>query len=301
MAGYSSTDTWGSLIDEVIAKLQGYTMINDQLCSLAASISSSDTSPTVDEANVVSRGIIEIDQELIYVSSVGGTTLTVPDWGRGFKGTTAAAHSAGAAVTVAPSYPRSIVAREVNNAIRELWPTLFAPKTTDLTITSVDWQYELPADCERIVSVEWKFQDPDGWHPMDGWELTASALTTDFSTGKFISISDPLAAGSSCHVTYAARPTLMTDEDDEFAATTGLPASARDLATLGAALRLAHWVDAARMAVTTVPEDALAQGRQVGNAVAFGRDLRSQYRERLERERQAQALLYPVRTHKVRW
>jgi len=301
MAGYPAIDTWDTLTDEVTSKLLGFTIANEQICSLVVPISASATSITVDATDMVSRGIVEIDQELIYVSSVSGATLTIPTWGRGFKGTTPATHATGAAVVVAPSFPRSIVAREINNAIRDVWPTLAAVKTYDVDIAPVTWQYEMPADCERVIGVEWKYTDFDGWHPLLGWELTSSALSTDYATGKYLSISEPLIAGVSLHVTYGARPSMMSAGADVFTTTTGLSATVRDVVVLGAAVRLSPWLDAGRAVVTTVASDAMGQTKAIGNSIGIGRELRNQYQIRLEQERQAQRTLYPIRSHKVRW
>src|SRR5690348_12493985 len=112
--------------------------MSDQVFTLTGNISDSDTTIPVDTASI-GRCVIEIDQELIYVSASSGNNLTVPAWGRGWKGTTKASHSTGSAVFVAPVYPKSVVGRELNNAIRAVYPDLFAIGTLDTTVSAVDW------------------------------------------------------------------------------------------------------------------------------------------------------------------
>lgn len=302
MAGYPTADTFDSLIDEVITSLQGFGANADQVNSLNASITSSSSTITVLSANPpIQKGIIEIDQELIYVYSGSGTTLSIQPWGRGWKGTTAAAHTSGAAIYVSPAYPRSIVAREVNNTIRAVYPTLFAVGSTDITLNSRDWQYELPAACHRILSVDWKYGIVTSWQTLPGWEMVHSANAADFPTsGKFLAINDPLPAGTILHVTYAMTPSLLVNGSDVFATVTGLPASSRDCIVYGAAARLLPWIDGAHVAQETVSTDVQDQTRPPGTAVAVAKQLQGQHLQRLSEERQALLMRYPLKAHKVR-
>lgn len=296
MAGYPTTDTYSSLIDEVITSLQGFTLLTDQPYSLSSNITDTATSIPTD-ATSIGRGVIEIDEELIYITSNTAGTLTVPAWGRGWKGTTKATHSSGAMVNVAPVYPRSVVAREVNNVVRAVYPDLFAVKTTDLTGSSTHWQYEMPADVERILSVEWRWDTISGWRTVNGWELTCSAYSTDFASGKFLSVTEGIPVSAKIHVTYAAAPTLFTSAADTFTGKTGLPASSRDVIVLGTASRLLPWVDVSRTPAETVPSDLTDQQRPIGAAVQLARELRAQYAERLSKEREALYSKYPIRSH----
>jgi hypothetical protein len=102
MTAFSTTDTFGSLIEEVRMSLSGYGVDNDLVCSLSADIGAADLLIGVSDTSAVSRGIIEIDDEILYVKSNSSGTLTIEPFGRGFKGTTAATH-----LTAAP-WSRSI-------------------------------------------------------------------------------------------------------------------------------------------------------------------------------------------------
>lgn len=299
MSGYSTTDTFSSLIDEVVTSLQGWGVNTDQMATLSADITSTDLTFNVDESNIVSRGIIEIDEELIWVNTSQNGSLVVPAWGRGWKGTTPVSHTLGTAVYVSPTYPRSIVSREVNNAIRAVYPTLFAVTTTEFTIDPTRWQYELPSSVENVLAVEWKWDSINGWRLLNGYEVTHAANTTDFPSGKMLSISDPLWGGVTVRVTYSKQPTLLSAGSDLFTAT-GLPASTRDVVVYGATSRLLPWLDAGRLPVETVATDTQDQTKPVGNAISVGRELRSLYAVRIAQERAALLSRYPIRVHKVR-
>lgn len=299
MSGYSTTDTFASLVDEVLLNLGGISFLGDQMCTLTQTIDASTNSFTVDDTNV-SRGVIEIDEELLYCTSASNGTLTVPAWGRGWKGTAAASHTTGAAVSIAPVYPRSVAARAVNNAIRSVFPDLFAITSLDTTVSADTWQYEIPAAAERILSVEWRWDTIEGWCLTNDWELTSSAYTTDFASGKFLSLGQSLPVGALLHVTYAKQPTLLSASSDAFATVTGLPATAREVVILGAAASLLPWIDVGKTPSATVPSDMTDQQRPIGASVQLARDLRQRYQERLIKERDALHARHPIRSHNVR-
>lgn len=301
MPGYPTTDTFTSMIDEVIVSLQGFGANVDQMSTLTASCTNNATSLTVDSTQVIGRGIIEIDQELMYVTGQSSGTLTVAPWGRGWKGTTAAAHNSNSPIYVSPAYPRSIVAREINNTIRAVYPQLFVVNTTDITVTSLDWQYELPVACDRVLSVDWKYSTLTSWNPLHGWEQVQKANATDFPTSNsFLAINEPLMANSTLHVTYMTPPSLLSSDSDAYAATTGLPSTSRDVIIYGAASRLLPWIDGAHVSQESVPSDAQDQARPPGTAIQVAKTLQQQYLMALSREVAHQRASYPMRAHKVR-
>lgn len=102
---------------------------------------------------------VEIDSELILT---GNVTLDTPSAGknrvavvqRGFGGSTAAAHTAGARVYVEPAFPRA----HMLNALRTIVDGLYADgvykrATTTLTYTSGD-AADLPAGTKRVLWAE---------------------------------------------------------------------------------------------------------------------------------------------------
>ena len=299
MAGYSTTDTLGSLIDETVMSLQGFGVVSDQVCSLVGNVSDSATSLTLDSGEVLSRGIIEVDQELMFVTQCVNGVATVPSWGRGWKGTAKASHTDGSAVYISPTFPRSIVSRQVNNTIKAVYPNLFAVKSFDFQMSALLWQYEMPADMDRLISVEWKYNDIMGWNPLRSWELVHSANVTDFASGKFLCLNEFLPPAVSIHVTYAGLPTALANETDPLSAT-GLPASCRDVIVYGAAASLLPWLDSGRAPVDTVSSDAQDTQKPIGAASSVAAQLRQLYNTRLQQERTALLAKFPVPVHKVR-
>lgn len=296
--GYSNTDTFASLIDEVVTSLQGYGTSNDQVTTLVSDLSANATQIPTDDSDNVSRGLIEIDDEIIYVTAAENGIITIPPWGRGFKGTAPSTHTAGSPIWIAPTWPRATVAREVNQTIRSVFPDLFAVRTLDITSTTSS-TYELPVEVERVLGVEWQWSNAaNWWSTITGWETMHSA-PVEFTTGKALLIGDALPAGARLHITYAAMPTMLTSASQAFTQC-GLPASAHDVIVLGTAARLTPWQDTSRLPVETVPSDAQDQTKPVGLATQVAQSLKASYTLRLAQERRALLDRYPTRSHRTR-
>lgn len=298
---YPSGDTFGSLITEVIDSLQGWGTSNDQVVTTTTALSAGGTTIQVDDTDDIGRGIIEIDSEIMYVASAENGTVYLTPWGRGYKGTIKSTHAAGSPVWIAPSWPRSVVGREINNLVKALYPQLFAVGQYSFNASmSNSYQYEVPADVERVLSVQWKWGGYPNYETMKAWELDFTSNRSDYNTGRSLIIGDPIPAASNVTVTYAKAPSRMVNESDSFAATTGLPASARDVIILGTAQRLIPWQDTARLPVQTVPSDMVDSLKPVGNAQSNAQYIRALYQARLEEEIRIQQNKYPTRAHKVR-
>ena len=110
---------FSELIDETSLSLTGYTNRQDQATFLTSPMAATDLTFVVADGTVLTRGLVEIDEELIWVDSFDRTsnTATIPAYGRGFRDTTATVHSAGVRVTIAPSFPRAMIRKDINEAI----------------------------------------------------------------------------------------------------------------------------------------------------------------------------------------
>ena len=75
---------------------------------------------------------IEINQELMLCTDLNAVTNTVTVT-RGARGTTAAAHTAGDLIKISPPFPRKNVFDAVCDQIKNLYPTLFAVETKQVS------------------------------------------------------------------------------------------------------------------------------------------------------------------------
>lgn len=301
---FPATATFNSLVDEVIHNLGGFTQAHDAMTSLTNAVTASDTTIVVKDASSFSRGVMEIDSELLFIEKVdlAANAITVAPWGRGFRGTTAAAHSANARVTMSPTWPRATVEREINNVIRGLYPWLYGVTTTTLTYDINQFAYGIPADVEKVLEVKVRVPGSQrNWERVRHWDYDMAADVTDFPTGKAVEI---LSAGipdaAQVILVYAKRPTVLSAAGDVFSTVSGLQESAKDLVVLGACARLAPYMDAARLPAKSAAADELDQPRQLGTAVQLAREFRQQYTQRLLEEQKSLQERYPLRLRRVR-
>ncbi len=130
-------------MDEIQINLAGYTYQQDRATHLSSAVStltSSSTSPTVlylGSTENLGKGVVEIDEELLWVDSFDrvANTATVAPYGRGYLGTTAATHALDTKVTISPTFPRFVIKRAVNDTIRAMGATIFAVADTSLLVT----------------------------------------------------------------------------------------------------------------------------------------------------------------------
>ena len=288
------------IINETQLALTGYTNRQDQATYLINAIGSSDTTFQVADGTVLTRGLVEIDDELIWVDSFdrNTNTATIPAYGRGFRDTAAATHSAGSRVTIAPSFPRSVIRRNVNLAIDGVYPDLFATFYTTFSFQAAVTTYVLPNEAVDILGASWQTIGPSKeWLPIRHYRVDRMANPTTWGSGKTLSIREGIIPGRTVMVTYTKKPTTMVYDSDDFSGTTGLADSSREVIVLGAAYRTALYLDLGRVPAATAEADSMQQNDPIGSATNIGRAIQQQYQQRLQVEVRRLQEQYPPRTH----
>jgi len=291
------------LVNETHLLLSGYTQRQDQATSLVNAIGASDYSFVVQNGTVLSRGLVEIDDELIWVDSFDKTsnTATVAPYGRGYRGTTAVAHSAGTRVTIAPVFPRSAIERNLNSAIDAVYPDLFATASTTFPFSAARTTYPLPADCIDVMGISWQTIGPSReWLPIRHYRVDRTADPATWGGSKTISISDGIIPGRTVTIRYTTKPVPMVNTTDVFESVTGLPSSAREVIILGAAYRMAVYLDLGRVPATTAEASAQGTANPIGSAANLSRMLKQMYNDRLLIEVRRQQEQFPPRVHITR-
>jgi hypothetical protein len=295
--------TFGGLVDSTLLYLYGFTTQQEQETYITANITDDALTIPVADATSLSRGIIEIGDELIRVDDVNQTGLvaTVPPYGRGYRGTAAAAHLNGARVVSSPLFPRTMVKEALNQSVQAVFPMVAAVGETTFTYTPAINTYALPAGAQSVLQVSWQSIGPSKeWVPMRRWRLDSAAATSAFPTGATLSLYDSIVPGRTVKVVYLKQPTVMSAESDVFATVTGLPVSCEDVVRLGAAMRLIPFLDSPHLSGMSAEADFSANMRPVGGASQVARFLMQQYQIRLQEEANRQDALFPVRAHYTR-
>lgn len=293
--------TFAQLTDDTLLYLYGFTVAQDQSTHLTAAIDADDTSLAVADGTNLSRGLLEVDDELLWVDSANANTLTIPPYGRGFRGSTAASHASGTRVVTNPLFPRRLVKDALNQAALAVFPMLSAVGETTFTYYPAVSTYALPAGANSVISVSWQTVGPSReWLPVRRYRIDSSAATTAFATGSTISLYDAILPGRSVKVVYAKSPSVMVNDTDAFASVTGLPASSEDVVRIGAQMRLVPLLDAPHLQGASAEADFSANMRPAGGAAQLGRFLMQQYQIRLQEEAAKQDALYSHRSHYTR-
>jgi len=292
--------TFNELIDEVLINLEGFTMRQDRTTYLTATIDDNDLTIALASGDNIGKGIIEVDDELIHIDSVDRSdrSAVISPFGRGYRGTTAAAHAINTKVTFSPSLPRLSVKRAINDTLRAVYPSIFGVASTTFTYNSSITTYALPAEAETILSISWDSIGPSGeWIPIRRWRQDPTAATADYATTNTVSIYDNIVPGRTVQVIYSKEPTALSSTSDVFTTVTGLSESARDVIVYGAAYRMVSFIDPGRLSFTSPEADANDVTRQFGSGTNTARYLLALYQQRLQEESSRINGKYPVRVH----
>ena len=303
--------TLTNMIDEVSMNLSGYTLTQDRSTYLKTAITataSSSTSPTnlsLGSTDNVGKGIIEIDEELIWVDNYDrvGNTATVAPYGRAYLGTTLAAHDADTKVTISPTFPRFTIKRAINDTVNALGSSIFAADTTIITSNAAVAAFRLPAtgnslNIRNVLAVAYQsIGASKEWIPIRSWRLDNNANTTAFTSGQTISIYDRVPSGRTIQIVYSKDPTPFTANTQDFATQTGLPDSCKDLTILGATYRLLTNLDPARAGMVSPQADETDSKRPFGTSQSLTKSIYALYSQRLAEEIKKQENKYPIRVH----
>ena len=302
------TTTLADIIDEVQLNLSGYTFNQDRATHLRSTVTttvSSSASPTIlqlGSTDNVGKGVIEIDEELMWIDSFDriSNTATVSPWGRGYLGTTATTHAQDVKVTISPTFPRYVIKKAINDTLRAIGSSIFAAKVTSFTFNAAQTTYEFnDLNIQNILTIMWQAVGPsEEWIPVKRWSWDSSASTAAFgANAQTVTIGDYITPGRTVKVVYATDPVAFTTNAQDFVEQTGLPESCKDLVILGSAYRLITYLDPARAAQVSPQADETDAKRPYGSSQSATKQLYALYIQRLNEETKRQQTLYPIRVH----
>lgn len=287
--------TAADLIQETRSHLQSGS--RTELNRLNGSITNSATTLTAEfSMGGIQRGaIIWIDLEAMYVWSVSGQVATVQ---RAYMGTTAATHADDAVIEVNPTWSDFQILRALNQEIQSYSSPqvgLFQMKVVDLTFSGARVGYDLTSvtDILDVYDVRWAdYGSWKSWPRVRGWVLARNQSTTDFASGKSLTITDVSAPGRTVRVQYSAPFTTLSALSTDLN-TTGLPTTAYDIPPLGAAARLTAPREVVRARIDVQPEPRRAAEVQPGTSQRAAGGLLALRNQRLVEEAARLSMQYP--------
>ena len=295
--------TLGEMIDEVRANLQGYALRQDRISYVTNSggISATSSNITIGSASNLAKGVIEIDDELLWIDTFdkASNTLTVaPGFGRGYQGTTPTPHAQYAQITLSPTFPRSSIKKAINDTINSYYPKLWSVSSTTFTFNASQTTYALPDDAETILYMSWQTTgSSQEWLPINRWRIDPMANAATFNTTRTVSLYENIQPGRTVQVWYTTEPNTLDANSDDYADVTGLPASSYDVTVLGASYKLLSFLDAGRINLSSAEADLNDTKNPFNSGASASRYIFALYQQRLQEEALKLADKYPIRLH----
>lgn len=288
--------TLTQMIEDVRAYLRSYTRDQELSSYLTAELSASGLTMSVGDSQVISRGRIEIDSELLWVQSVdrSNNAVTLAPYGRGMDGTTPAIHALNSRIIVQPLYPKQMVKDIINQVITGIGGQLYGIDTVEITSNSSTVAYEVPAYTQRVLSIKSGYDNLYGDSEYARrWKFDPTSSAS--STGKMIYIYDTLSDETPLDVTISRKPLTLTDGQNFTASL--LPETAYDVVVLGAAARLMSTAAAYMSSTRSVEAAQLDQKSDSASVLTQARFLQSLFLQRLEEEKFNLLDSYVSRSH----
>lgn len=297
--------TFAQMADEVARKLAGFTLRQDRQTHLTSGLSATATTINVASAQNISSGVIQIDDELIYVDSFNRTenTLSVPPYGRGYNGTTPSTHQNGARIVIAPNFPQVDIKQSINDTILGVFPDLFVTGVHTFTYSAAKSTYALPSEVENVLGLSYESVGPSKeWIVIRNYRVDPMANTGAFNSRNSLSIYSNIPPGRTVNVFYSSAPTPMSNPSDDFEVVTGLPESCKDVIVLGAAANLISYVDPGRLSFGSAESDQQSQiaGRAYGAGTNAAKYLLALFDRRKQEESRKLNERNPIRVHYTR-
>src|SRR6266542_97838 len=289
--------TVSQLIDQVSSHLHNFTGLLEPTTYLTSGITASALVIPVQHPTKVRQGFIEIDDELIHIDTVGSTSATAMPFGRGVSLSIAATHALNAKVTNDPQFPRVRIFDALKRAILQVQPDLFAVTPTTFTSSPVLTTYDVPADVDRVLRVQYQANDGSAeW--INVWHWTFDPNGSGL-TGKTLTIHSAVPSARTVQVVYAGPFTSPTSTSDVLESTLKIPASMHDVLLWNSVSQLIPFAELVRMSLRGVEQQARAQGVNVGDPSKVAERMYVMYERRKLEERKRLLTLYPPTKHNV--
>lgn len=288
------------IIDRIASNLQGFTRDQDEQTYITGAIDADDLTMTVNEPKLITQGIVEIDEELLWVQRVDNSSgsVTVSPFGRGYLSTTAASHTSNSAVLNNPKFPRSQIHAAIDDAVDSVYPDLYVLANYEFSYVAARSTYEVPAAVDQVHRLTWENIGPSRtWLPLTRWNFDPTANTTRFPSGKSIDLFQAPIPGRTVRLTYIKPPSKFTDYSTEFATATGLNSTAEDVIVYGACYRLVGFLESPRLQIQSIESQLRSQLVPPGSTMNAARHFYQLYQLALSSERERLLRQNPTSAH----
>jgi len=291
--------TAGTLIDRAVNELLAGTV--EERNKVAAGVDASATEITLSYSlsSIRDHTVVQIGDELVYVWQVNTSskTLTVD---RGYGGSTAAAHSAGAITVTSPRFPRGQMLTHLNSELNDLSSPmngLFQVKTVNVAYNGSDRMINITdaTDLIDLFDVRYRYLNDD-YPIIRNVRLLRNMPTTDFASGFAVALDSYCRAGT-IQILYKAPYGTFTSGASTVADVGG-SGTLEDLLVLGAQIRAMAGREVKRN--FTESQGDTRRGDEVPSGAVANSMMQLQRlrRDRIQAEAARLARQYPLRIRK---
>jgi len=279
--------TLNELVEQTIGEIGTYVKNQESVTIITNPATATDLTLTVDDASSISKGIVEIDEELLYVKKSVAASGTIQilgvagnPVGRGWRSSGATSHVAGSVVRNNPIFPKNQVKRAILETIKGMNFPVIANET--FVFDGADYSYVMPDSLIDVTGISWEVPDGTGvWDILKRWRLDTNYVV-DGVTKQALILNEAPMPGQNVRVQYTKYPTTITSNQDLTAS--GLPASCEDVVRLGAMYRLLSTVDPGKVTATSISADVLDQPVSAGASTNTAKYIFQLYTVRLAEE-----------------
>ena len=281
--------TLNQLTEQTLGEVNSYVKNQESVTVLTNTATAGDLTWLVDDTTALSKGIVEVNDELVYLKKVIAASGTVQvlgtngnPVGRGWRATSATSHPVGSVIRNNPIFPRTQVKRALLETIKGMNFPCISYHT--FTFNGADYSYIMPDALEDIVGISWDVPDSTGvWQIIKNYRVDKNYYDATTQSIKIaLILKESPMPGRTVNVQYTKLPTTITDNQE--LTVSGLPASCEDVVRLGAMDRLLSTVGSGKVVATTVSADALDQPVQPGASTSAAKYIFQLYTVRLQEE-----------------
>lgn len=282
---------FGEMVEETQAYLRSFVRDQEMSTHLTADITFSGKELPVDDPTVLTRGRVEIGEELVWIdrSDRANAVGVIPPYGRGMDGTVPSAHTSGDRVIVQPLYPRKLLKDTLNQSISAAGLQLYGVEVISLTPSQTSFLYELPAYTREVLNVKVSetrltVANSDVVFLRD-WTFDRHSPSTISSTGKGLYLYDGRISPTCVITVTIARDPSTLWFDSQLFTESYLPETCWDVIVLSAAARLLATADSYDIQTRSVEANSLDSKIIPGAAAAQSKYLYQLSQQRLAEER----------------
>ena len=190
--------------------------------------------------------LLSVDLEIIYVTSVAGSSIGVVP---GYNGSTEANHTAGAQVYINDRFPYFDIQAAINDDLLDLsapynglGQILFIDQTFNPTYMGYDLGDQFDATSSKVLEVSYQIAPPVRTYPLIRRGMYAVRRNMNqpavFPSGNALIIYDSAYPGLPVHIQFLAPYSPLVNLTDDLTTVAGLPTTQYDLPDLGAEILL---------------------------------------------------------------